>query len=134
MAAAVVPVTHHRVSVIEAQRTDRQIKPESDTDIRSHVIETKKPRFAIHETHVVKKCAPRFFYDRKSPFNRRARHRLTANRLAVLILWTDFAERKATEIVRTAEEKPLVNWYLVAAAPLAHRRDFAVDEQDGIPG
>src|SRR5580765_5613391 len=121
MAATVVTVTHHRVSVIEAQWTDWQIKPESDTDIRSRVIEAKRPRAAIHETHVVKKCAPRFFYDRKSPFNRRARHRLTANRLAVFILWTDFAERKATKIIRAAEEKPLVNWHLVAATPLAHR-------------
>src|SRR5215208_3530994 len=98
------------------------------------MVEAKRPRVAIHETHVVKKCTPGFFNDRERPLNRCARHCLTAHRFAVFILRAHFPERKASQIVRTAEEESLINWHLVAGTPLAYCPDFAVDEQNGILG
>ena len=98
------------------------------------MIEAKRQRFAIHKTHIVEKCASRFFDNRESPLNRRTRHWLTANRLAVLILRPDLAEGKASEVIRAAKEKPLVNWYLAAGTPLANCSNLTVDEQDCVPG
>src|SRR5207247_7735830 len=74
MAATVISVTHHRIPVIEAQRSDWQIKPEPNTDIRSHMVKAERPSARIDETGVVKNCPPGFFYNWESPFNRRARH------------------------------------------------------------
>src|SRR6476469_1373479 len=97
------------------------------------MIETKRPRVAIHKPHVVKNCATRFFDNREGPLNRRSRHCLAASRFAVFVLRPDFAERKASEIVRAAKEKPLVNWHLTASSPLAYGRNFTVEQQDRVP-
>src|SRR5437870_7219204 len=98
MPAAVVTIALGRVPVIEAKWTDRQIKPESDADIRGDMIEAKGPRLAVDKTGVVKDCAARFFDNRKSPFHSRASQCFAAGRFAVLILRANFAERKSPKI------------------------------------
>ena len=50
------------------------------------------------------------------------------------LLWTNLTIREAAKVIRTAEELSLEDWHLVAAAPLAYRRDFAVEEENKILG
>src|SRR5215831_3860373 len=108
------------------------------------MVKPEGPRAGVHETGVVKNSAARFFDNRESPFNRGPRHGLTTRRFAVLILGTDLAIWKAAEIVRSTKIEPLVNWNAagetadpdertVAAPVVAYRRDFAVDQQNGVP-
>src|SRR6266478_5107371 len=133
MTSAVISVALQGVPIIEAQRTNWQIKPNPHTDIGSDMIKPKGPGAAVHKASVIKDCSARFSDHRKSKFHSGARHCLAADRLAVL-LRTDLAKRQAAEIIGAPEKEPLENWHFSSVPPLVHGRDFAVNEQDEVLG
>src|SRR5215208_4231815 len=94
---------------------------------------SKRPAVAVHETHVVKNCAPGFFYDGEGKFHGCAPERLAASGLAVL-LRANLTKRKAAKVIRTAEEKSFEDRHSVAATPLAYRRNLAVEEENKVFG
>src|SRR5690242_3342187 len=99
MTAPVISVTLQREAIIEAQRTNRQVEPESHTDIGSNILTAARPVAAVSNAGVVKNRSSRFLNDWKSKFRSGARHCQPADRLTVLILWTDLAKWEAAEII-----------------------------------
>src|SRR5581483_2903472 len=97
--AAVISIALQRISIIEAQRADRQIKAKPDTDIRGDMVKAERPLVAVHKAGVVKDRPAAFLKDRKNPFDGPAPHRLSTDRFASVILRTNFAIRKSAQII-----------------------------------
>jgi hypothetical protein len=74
--AALVVVFYDRDAVIDPQRADGQIKPETDSDIRGEVAYSIVIGIPIHKARIVKYRDPHLFDDWNGIFYRETRERL----------------------------------------------------------
>src|SRR5438270_932670 len=86
----------------------------------------------VDKTSVVEKGPARFLDDWERPFDGGASEGLTAQWLTIGISRTNVAKFEAAQIVRAAQEEPIVNANLVSGAPIINSCNFPVEQQDRI--
>ena len=120
-------------AVVNAHGADREINAQADAHVGVDVARAEVVGAAVDEACVIENRAAHFINDGVGVFHGEARHRLAAERFAVVVFRADIAVVEAAQVAAAAEEEPVEDRHAVAAGPAVHGADFAVEEQDRIP-